>query len=325
MTITGRETLRNRSNRESIDSLNQAGLRIEATGEDATIPITSHPGQVPDEQPIPVACSETSQLLSGWLIALTATGGGRLRRSTELVSAPYVTMTEQVLVEAGVSVAHPSDEEYEVSLNHAADFDYSVPGDFSSAAFLIVAAALAGNRVVIDGLMPDDPQADSRIVTILQDMGADMQWKDSMAMSAPRLIIEESFRPEGFNLDASDCPDLVPILAVLGALSDGSSEITNIEHLKNKESDRINRTAEELKKVGYTVETSADSFRVGGNPDRNNKVALDAHGDHRLAMAFSILGLVRGKLLVRGADCVSKSYPNFYDDLQSLDGTFQSV
>jgi 3-phosphoshikimate 1-carboxyvinyltransferase len=323
--VEGTDTLEKRSNRESVGSLREAGLEVDGTGEEETVPVTLYPGQVIDQQSIPVAAGTTSQLLSGWLITLSAIGGGTLKRTTDLVSAPYVTMTEQVLNEAGVDIEHSGDDVYQVRPGSRPDFDYSVPGDFSSAAFLIVAGCLSDATLTLRGLNPEDPQADRRIISILQELGAELHWKETAPGLRPTLVSKGDFRPEGFEIDASDCPDLVPVLAVLGAISEGESLLKNLSHLKNKESDRLERTAQELRKAGYEVTTTTDSLRINGEFDGSNAVALDAHEDHRLAMAFSVLGLIRGGVKVTGADCVTKSYPNFFNDLETLGITFQRI
>lgn len=320
VTLIGRETLAERSNREPLESLRSAGLRVSGTGSEETVPVDCYPGQNVKEEPVPVACSTTSQLLSGWLITLAAIGGGNLRRTTQLVSAPYVTMTEQVLSAAGVSVQHPGAEEYCVEPGSASsEFEYEVSGDFSSAAFLVVGAALSEGTVVLRGLNPEDPQADRRIVELLKDLGASIKWRASGPEGSPELVVEGPFRPENFELDASDCPDLVPVLGVLGAVADGKAVIQNVPHLKNKESDRLGCTSQELRKAGYEVTTTENSLTVEGrvrNPE--NPVLLDAHGDHRLAMSFSVLGFVLGGVTVTGVECVSKSYPGFFDDVEAL-------
>jgi 3-phosphoshikimate 1-carboxyvinyltransferase len=112
------------------------------------------------------------------------------------------------------------------------------------------------------------------------------------------------------------------ILAVLSAAGSGEAVIDNIEHLANKESDRINRTAEELRKTGVRVEAGSDRMILEGEAEPEGPVTLSAHGDHRLAMAFSILGLLTGNVVVEGVECVAKSYPTFYEDLRTLGGSF---
>lgn len=323
VTLVGQDSLRNRSNTEPVDSLRSAGFSVDASGDDATVPITCYPGQQPTEFPVDVACSTTSQYLSGWLLTLAGLGEGKLRRSTELVSAPYVTMTENVLEEAGYRVDHPDEESYLVSRETNRSMDYDVPGDYSSAAFFLVGACLSEGTVTLSGLRPEDPQADRRIVEILDNLGVSLSWVKEDGGSDLR--VEGKANVGGFRVDASDCPDLAPILSVLGAFCSGESIIENVGHLTNKESDRINRTAEELRKTGVEVDTTSDRLTVRGTPQALSHVELCAHGDHRLAMAFSILATHVGNVTVSEAESVKKSYPGFYTDLETLGADFELI
>lgn len=318
--LEGRGTLKDRSNRSVVASMREAGFRIEADNEAATVPLTCFPNQPLPDEPVPVSGRTTSQIVSGWLLGLAAAGGGRLRLQDELVSAPYVEMTARVLRRAGIEVTR-EEAMFTVDPSRRTSLEYTVPGDYSSAAFLLVGAATAGREVHLHGLDPEDPQADRRIVDLLRRVGVEAAWTEE---DEPALRVHGPTRPEGFRLDAVDCPDLVPVLAVLGCAGSGTATLTNLGHLTNKESDRLHATARELRRAGVNVETGEERMVVhpdGGNPDR--PVTLDAHGDHRLAMAFSVLGLRRGNLVVDGAECVAKSYPGFFGDLRALGARFE--
>jgi 3-phosphoshikimate 1-carboxyvinyltransferase len=313
--------LKERSNKIIIDSLQKNGFKIEATGPEKTVPLTCYPGQSLPVKPISVAAHTTSQFLSGWLLALAAVGSGEIELSTPLVSAPYVDMTCRVLEEAGVQVNQPSPGSYSVDASNREELDYAVPADYSSAAFFIVGASLTNSSVVLKGLDPDDVQGDRRIVDIIFDLGGNVKWTaDGLAISGP-------FKPSGFEIDAADCPDLVPILTVLASRASGPVRLFNIEHLANKESDRINMTCRELKKTGLDIRPGSDCIEI--NPRNSNfhsgEVILNAHNDHRLAMAFSILGLCRGNIIVQEAQCVAKSYPGFYEDLLDFGAAFEKT
>ncbi len=321
--LRGRGSLKTRSNREVLESVRSNDLEVRGTGEDETVPVICRPGQSLPSSPVRVAASSTSQLLSGWLLALSGAGGGRLRLTTSLVSAPYVTMTERVLKRAGVEVRRPAEDRFRVRTDEVRPLDYEVPGDYSSAAFFMVGAALTPGTLRLRGLVEDDVQADRRIVSILGDLGVQAGWEADGAGGCTHLRVEGPARPDGFEVDASDCPDLVPILSVLGCFAEGPVRLTNIAHLTNKESDRIRRTAGELRKLGMRVETSGSRLVLDpGGGFRSGAVTLDAHNDHRLAMSFSILGAVRGDVRVSGIECVAKSYPDFYEDLEKLGVAF---
>lgn len=323
VTLVGEDSLLTRSNTEPITSLREAGFEVRASGEDDTVPITCFPGQHPGEGAVGVACSTTSQYLSGWLLAMTGIGGGSLKRTTELVSAPYVAMTEDVLEAAGIGITHPEPDRYELSTGSTGPMDYEVPGDYSSAAFFLVGGCLHGGSLTLRGLREEDRQADRRILSILGDLGLEVNWEGSAGER--QLRVSKAGSIGEFTVDASDCPDLVPILSVLGVFGEGESRIENVGHLTNKESDRLNRTAEELRKIGVEVKTGSDRLSLKGSVDVPRSVELNAHGDHRLAMAFSILATKVGKIVVDGVECVSKSYPEFFEDLEALGGEFELV
>ncbi len=319
--IEGSGSLKERSNKIIIDSLQKNDFKIEATGPEKTVPLICYPGQSLPEKPISVAAHTTSQFLSGWLLALAAVGGGEIELSTPLVSAPYVDMTCRVLAEAGAQVNQSSPGRYSVDASGSRELNYLIPADYSSAAFFVVGASLTNSSVVLQGLDPDDVQGDRRIVDIISDLGGNVKWTaDGLAISGP-------FKPAGFEVDAADCPDLVPVLAVLASRASGPVKLFNIEHLANKESDRINMTCRELKKIGLDIRPGSDCIEI--NPQNSKfhsgEVILKAHNDHRLAMAFSILGLCRGNITVQGAQCVAKSYPEFYEDLLGFGATFEKV
>lgn len=318
--LEGRGTLRDRSNRNVVASMREAGFRVEADDESATVPLTCFPNQPLPDGPVPVSGETTSQIVSGWLLALAGAGGGRLRLVDDPVSAPYVEMTARVLRGCGIEVTR-EEKTFTVDPSHRASLEYTVPGDYSSAAFLLVGAATAGREVHLHGLDPEDLQADRRIVDLLRRVGTDVAWTED---ADPALRVRGPADPEGFTLDAVDCPDLVPVLAVLGCAGSGVTTLTNLAHLTNKESDRLHVTARELRRTGVTVETDGDRMVVhpdGGDPTKT--ITLDAHGDHRLAMAFSVLGLRRGNLVVDGTECVAKSYPGFFGDLRALGARFE--
>lgn len=318
--IEGRGSLKNRSNKVIIDSLQKNGFKIKATGPEKTVPLTCYPDQPLPQKPVSVPAHTTSQLLSGWLLALSAVGGGEVSLSSPLVSAPYVEMTCRVLKGAGVRVSTPKQGCYLVDASRKRKISYDVPADFSSAAFFIVGAVLTESRISLGGLEKNDVQGDRRIVEIVSKLGGNINWTSSGLEVTGGL----TGGPRGFEVDASDCPDLVPILAVLASQARGPVRLFNIGHLTNKESDRINMTCQELKKIGLDIIPGSDYIEI--NPrssDLHSKpVELNVHNDHRLAMSFSILALCRGNITVKGAECVAKSYPDFYEDLKSLGATF---
>jgi 3-phosphoshikimate 1-carboxyvinyltransferase len=187
-----------------------------------------------------------------------------------------------------------------------------IPGDFSSAAFVLGAAALTGSKVAVSNLNVKGAQGDRRIVELLKDFGADVKVKGE------KIEVAGTGSLNGIEADCSDNPDLVPILSVLGAVADGRTRLTNIPHLRFKETDRLRALAIELKKIGADVEELPDEIRLSGVKQLRG-AKLQSYGDHRIAMALAVAGLVaKGETVVDGAECIPVSYPSFVEDMQKL-------
>lgn len=312
-------SLRERTHHEVVESMRENGLRVEYVDEEGTPPIRCFPGQSLDSNEMQLKATTTSQHVSGSLIAVAATGGGAIQVTSDLVSAPYVTMTARVLEESGVTVNRPDANLFEINADWQTQLDYTVPGDYSSAAFLLSGAVLTGGELTVKGLVEDDVQADRRILPILKSLDAELTW------SANQLTIAGGRPLPGFTVDASNCPDLVPILTVIGSFAESDVVIENIAHLANKESDRLNIPCRELGSLGVDATAYDDRIEIDPSPNDYDGGTVHAHNDHRLAMAFSIFGAVNGGVTVTGADCVAKSYPTFYDDLEQLGVSFEST
>ncbi|MHA2005441.1 MAG: 3-phosphoshikimate 1-carboxyvinyltransferase [Candidatus Thorarchaeota archaeon] len=188
--------------------------------------------------------------------------------------------------------------------------DFEVPGDYSSAAFLLASGVLCG-RVDVTGLNPESRQGDSQIIQILKKMGASIKFsKDCYRTNHSKLIAIE--------LDVSNTPDLVPILAVLASQANGTTRISNAGRLRFKESDRLATTKAELIKMGVRIDETKEGLTING-PSQLHGAEIDSHQDHRIAMACVVAGLIaKGPTIVNGVECISKSYPEFIDHMQSL-------
>ncbi|MFT4933176.1 MAG: 3-phosphoshikimate 1-carboxyvinyltransferase, partial [Natronomonas sp.] len=191
---------------------------------------------------------------------------------------------------------------------------YDVPGDFSSTSYLLAAGAVAGaDGVTVTGVYPS-AQGDQAIIGVLDRMGADVSWN----REAGELTVAES-ELEGLEVSVADTPDLLPTIAVLGAVADGTTRIVDAEHVRYKETDRVTAMAEALDRMGATVEEEPDSLTVHGSESPLRGATVDGRGDHRNIMALSVAGLVaEGETTVRGADDVDVSFPGFFEVLSGL-------
>jgi 3-phosphoshikimate 1-carboxyvinyltransferase len=266
---------------------------------------------------IEVDGSLSSQFLTGLLMAYSAAGASEVTlRVKNLKSKPYIDLTLDVMKQFGMSV--PENKNYEEfyfpRVNEATEakknIEYTVEGDWSGAAFLLVAAAIAG-PVLIHGLDLTSPQADKAIVDAM------MQASAGIAIEAKGIRVQPS-KMKAFAFDATDCPDLFPPLVALAAYCEGHTVIKGVSRLTHKESDRGKTLQEEFGKMGLEIVLNDDNMLVKGGEGLKGAV-LHSHHDHRIAMALAIAALqAKGETIIHEAGAVKKSYPDFYTDLQSM-------
>lgn len=255
----------------------------------------------------------SSQALSGLLLALPRAPGKSTLVVKNLRSLPYVRMTLEVLDAFGVRVeAGPSFERFDIPGNQIYRSGiFSVEGDWSGAAFWLVAAALLGD-VTIAGLRRDSLQADRAILRALDLAGAAHSW------DGDALRVEQSCL-RAIEFDATDCPDLFPPLAAMACHAHGRSRISGVERLKFKESDRAAALVSELRGMGARIEVAGNVMEITGGMLLGG--AVEAHGDHRIAMACAVAALRSQKgVAIDDAACVAKSYPAFFRHLALLQG-----
>jgi 3-phosphoshikimate 1-carboxyvinyltransferase len=254
--------------------------------------------------------SVSSQFITGLLMAAPSAARDTVLRVTNPKSTPYLDMTMDVLGDFGIRVDHrdyrafriPGGQRYRPA-------DYAVEGDWSGAAFLLVAGAVSG-PVTVANLNPDSRQADRAIVDALRACGA------TLAAEAGGLTVSAG-RLRGFTFDATHCPDLFPPLTALAAACDGVTEIAGVSRLTHKESNRGAALRHEFGKMGVRVDVDGDRMIVCGAVPRG--AVIDSHGDHRMAMAAAVAALrASGPVLIDNPDCVAKSYPGFFDAVARL-------
>lgn len=253
----------------------------------------------------------SSQFLSALLIAAPlAESDTRIVIKGDLKSRPYAEITLDMLAEAGV---HIDAKQQEFSVLGGQNYglkSYAIPGDFSSASYPLAAAAVTGSALTVKGILPSR-QGDSAIIDILGRMGAKVSWdkeKGDLHIQGGDLV--------GTEVDASRTPDLVPTIAVLGALAEGKTTVFNAEHVRHKETDRLHAMAVELSKMGADIRERPDGLEITGGKLHGAKV----HGwhDHRIVMALTVAGFVAGGTEIDTAEAVDVSYPGFFEQMKGL-------
>jgi len=258
----------------------------------------------------------SSQFVSGLMFACPkARVGTELTLTTPLESKGYVQMTRDVLAEHGIEVSIskdfsrlriPSNQEYKPR-------DHRVPGDFSSAAFLLAAAAITHSEVQVKNLDYGTAQGDKAIVDILKQMGVAVHVRSNQISVAGSGSVLSAV-----DVDARDIPDLVPVCTALACYARGTSVIHDAQRLRFKESDRLSSLYLELRKMGADITMGESSLTVKGSCALRGCM-VNSHNDHRIAMACAVAALgATGETTIQHAECVRKSYPRFFHDLRVL-------
>lgn len=266
----------------------------------------------------------SSQFITGLLFALPLLEGDSvLRLTTKLESAGYVDLTLDVLEAFGIKVDRSFSEEgfevYEIagSQRYTEPDGLTIEGDWSNASFWLVCGALGGS-ITVRGLDLKSSQRDKYIIDTLKLMGADIVIGDGITVTAPGGL-------KGAEINVSQTPDMVPVLAAAMALSDGSSMITNAERLKIKESDRLRTVYDFLHKLGADITYGGSGLSLTGK----EKLAggeVNSHNDHRIAMAAAVASCgCKSAVTITGAEAVKKSYPDFFKDFATLGGKVREI
>ena len=258
----------------------------------------------------------SSQFVSGLMFACPmAKSDTDLTLTTPLESKSYVRMTEDVLAQHGVKVAVSEDfRRLKIPSNQVyKPYNHRIPGDFSSAAFLLAAAAITTSEVTVKNLDYKTIQGDKVILGVLKRMGVEGKvCSDSVEIAGSGGLLD------AVDVDAREIPDLVPVCAALACYAKGTSRIHEAQRLRLKESDRLAALYVELRKMGADITMDESSLTVKGQC-RLHGATIDSHNDHRIAMACAAAAIgAEGETIIQDAECVRKSYPHFFHDLRVL-------
>ncbi len=261
-----------------------------------------------------VDARKSSQFLSALLIAAPcAAGEMTVGWLDPVASFPYVELTLSMMTELGIELRRTAPDRVVVPAPQAYEpLHYTVEGDCSSASYFWAAAAMTGGEVYTYPVSQGSHQGDCRLLDVMKEMGCGVQWEEN----GVRVI--GGGRLEPVDLDMNTIPDMVPTMSVLAAFASGRSHIRNVAHLRVKESDRLHAVASELSKFGVPVEELPDGLIIDGGSIQSPESAIEVYDDHRIAMAFSLMGLCVDGVEIKNPEAVAKSFPSYWDALESL-------
>jgi len=301
-------TLARRPVNTLVEALRQLGVDCTAQGDFAPVTIRHGLKGGLTELPGNISSQYITALL---LIAPLAEADVTIRLSTPLESKPYIQMTLDCLKRFGIKIdTFPDYREFHASPQAYQPARYPVEGDWSSVSYFLALGAIAG-PVTVNNINPDSLQGDKIMLNFLKQMGAAVDI-DKNAVTVRKSSLN------GICADLTDCIDLLPTMVVMGALASGDTELTGIERARIKESNRVLAVRENLERMGIRVQEESNRLIIKGSVPKG--ALIDSKNDHRIAMAFSVLGTVSGDMIIDQAECVAKTFPGYWDLLRSIGG-----
>jgi len=309
-TLTGDARMCERPMQELLDALQMLNIRADASGHQGTPPVIIQGGDRNGGR-VQIDCSKSSQYLSALLMmGAFMKNGLDIELDAPPVSAPYINLTLDIMKQFNVAAEKKDATHYRV------DGDqryypgvFSVEPDLSNAGYFWAIGAITGTMIHVKNISKNSLQGDLKQVDILEKMGCRIAvTENTIGVCGERL--------HGIDVDMSDTPDAVPAIAVVAAFARGKTRITNIHHLREKECDRIDALFSQLKKMGVAVEQGSDYLWITGGHPRG--AMIETFNDHRIAMAFSIPGLIIPGMEIENESCVEKSFPNYWDLFDAL-------
>ena len=327
--ISGAGRMHERPIKSLGQSLEGQGVRFEYLGRDGCPPVRIKSSGLPGGV-ISVGMDESSQYLSGLLMAATMAGSSLVINiaGKKAVSWPYVHLTLQAMQRVGnparlqvlrsgrwleedpdqVTMVEPGKIRFVVQPGVLSPVKYRIEGDYSNASYLLAAGAVGALPVEVAGLDMHSRQGDRRILEILRSMGAEVK-------SSNQGVVVNAKKLHGVDLDMGTCPDLVPTVAVVASMATGTTRISNVAHLRIKESDRLAGVQQEVSRAGCRCGLREDGLVIEPSTlARGEKLEFCTYGDHRMAMSLSLYEMAGIRVVLDNPACVNKSFPGFWDE-----------
>jgi 3-phosphoshikimate 1-carboxyvinyltransferase len=313
-TLTGSPRLLQRPIQPLLDALSTMGVDCRTKGKDGYPPVIVQAHGLQGGT-ITLTDIESSQYVSALLIcAPFAESDTVIELQGKIPSLPYVEVTLDVMKAFGVEAIKQTSRGYVVKSNQRyRGSRYRIEGDCSSASYFFLAAALCKGKIRVQHINPQTLQGDIKILPIMERLGCTViRGEDWVEVQGGELA------PGEYTFDLGAMPDMVPTLAVLAAVRPGRTIITNCSHLRLKESNRLEALATELNKIGVKAKEQSDGLVIEG--DSPHGAAIATYNDHRIAMSFAVLGLAIPGIEIQDENCVDKSFPGFWAELNKLYG-----
>jgi len=313
ITLDGSSRMRQRPIGELVGALQQLGINVDHLG-DSGLPPLAVRGRTFKKNEVVISGKVSSQFITALLLISPCISGGlTIQISDEQISKSYIDMTIEGMNKFGVEVVNDHYKKYTVlpGKGYRATH-YVVEGDASGSSYIFGIAAVSGATITVSNINPHSSQGDIHFVDILEQMGCIVirnSAKNTITLTGPKKL-------KCISVNMESMPDTAQTLAVVAAFAEGTTRIGGLSTLKVKETDRLEATKKELNKIGITCTTTKDSLSItGGIP---HSAEIETYNDHRMALAFSIVGSVVDGLVIGNRQVVNKSFPTYWDVIQKL-------
>jgi 3-phosphoshikimate 1-carboxyvinyltransferase len=308
--VDGANRLRERPMGPALAALRTLGAEVREVGAPDRLPVEITGGTLAGGE-VAIAGDVSSQFLSGLLLVAPVLPAGLTAHvTTDLVSRPYVAMTVAVMTAFGVAVEHPDERTWVVTPQRYRGATFAVEPDASAASYAFAAAAIVGGAVRIEGLGTDSLQGDLAFVDVLERMGAEVE------RTATSTTVRRIGALRGIDVDMAQISDTAQTLAVVAAHAEGPTRVTGIGFIRGKETDRVRAVVTELRRAGVDADEELDGFVV--HPGATRSATIETYDDHRMAMAFALLGLRSPGIRIADPGCVAKTFPGYWAMLDGL-------
>lgn len=316
--ITGDERMAERPIAPLMQALQGWGVQLVSDADNGCPPLTVEAKGIRGGRTVLPEGKSSQYLSSLLLVAPYAAQAAELEVQGEVLSKPYVEMTMAVMADFGIRVeAAPSLSYFRIPQGQYQGREYMIEGDASGASYFWAAAAVTGGSVTVTNVPVPSLQGDANLVPLLARMGC------QVLKAGDGITVKGSPNMEGIEVDMGDMPDVAPTLAIVAAFAEGTTVINNVAHLRIKECDRVSAVVTELRKMGADVEEEHDRMIIHGKNGGTNLhgAEIETYHDHRIAMCFAVAGLRVADVKITGEECVSKSFPDFWERFGKLTKT----
>ncbi len=316
-TLTGSKRMQQRPIGVLVDALNSLGAQISYLGKEGYPPLKILGSNITGNE-VTVPADTSSQFISALLlISPTLANGLRIHLKGDIISKSYILLTLKTMEDFGIKWEWKKNTITIAKQNYKV-IPYTIEGDWSAASYWFSFMAVAeGGKLYLDGLKRYSSQGDSNIIPLFEQLGVKTHF------SKRGMLIEKTeYRSKKLNIDFTDMPDLAQTFAVCAALKNIPFHFSGLQTLKIKETDRITALITELKKLGYVLTTPSSSELLwdGTTCEPPKEICIDTYDDHRMAMAFAPAVMIFPQITIKNPEVVSKSYPNFWEDLKLIVG-----